>query len=35
MREQVINWFGNKEQFEKYHRGNQNVLTGYLLELGI
>ncbi len=34
MREQVINWFGNKEQFEKFHRGNQDDLRGYLLELG-
>ncbi len=35
MREQVLNWFGNKEQFEKFHKGNQVVLAEYLLQLEV
>jgi putative transposase len=35
MREQVISWFGNREQFEKFHLGNRAALEGYLAQLDI
>jgi putative transposase len=34
-RDYVLNWFGGKEQFEKFHDGNQQLQADYLRQLEI